>query len=653
MAPGDKVCVDATADTPVSVPASIEMRLARRALFWLIGLSLCCALGLTYLSVRSFKQILLPEVLAKTHVIGDSVRATVEHALGLGIPFAELAGMNDYLDDTLLENPEIAFIRVTGPGTAAFGRGDSGGKVITQLIPASASGAAVTLGVRASYLSEKLYLLYGDVAAILIVALVAGLEVALFFSFRWLIGPLDTWRAMIAGALRGELGRGLRRGVSGPFAGLLQMSERNIARLRGALPAGPEEWYRPAARDVRVALFLYVLSEELLRSFFPLYVKEIIGVSSPLGLQLAISAPLIAYMLFAGIGNVVGAGLIERLGLRRGFGISVLMTTLSLCGLAAASSLAEVIAWRSLAALGYALATITCQVFITRTLVPGAGGARGLSVFVAAVTAACICGAPIGAVLADIFGKPVAMLCAAAVALLSWLLFRGVALPETAAPAPAEEQGGKRQGHLRALSGHRRIVLLLCCAVAPSKMLLTGLLFFITPLLLQQLGVSQSSIGQYFILFYVLLLGGNAMSAHGVSGPRTHTRMVVCGALVSGAGALLLLWFQSPLVLAAAIVCFGFGQSITQTPVSALLLHIVRSDLPQVPPSRLIGLSRIFERGGSICGAVGAAILAASYGYAPAAAMMGAAALVLGLGTLPLLREPAAASLPDAKDAPC
>ncbi len=630
-------------------PASIERTLAKRTYALFLLCSVAAVALLTWFTLVHFERILLPQVLAKSDVIASSVRTTIEEATGLGIPYDSLVGVEDFLSDTLIENPEIAFIKVQREGMREYVKARSGSagaanqEVVLRQIDAAGDAPRVIVAVRASYVQEKLQVMVGDALVVSVVALIAGLEIALFFMVRWIMRPIDTWRAMIGGMQSGQLDRELKQPEYGPFSELLRLSNDKITTLRkrfsGGAPSadGRGGWYQPQARDVRMALFLFVLSEELLRSFLTLYVKEFADPSNRLNTELAISAPIIAYMFVAGVGTLFGSGLVDRLGLRRAFGLSVIVSTVSLCGLAAAHSVTEIVIWRSVSAFGYAVATIACQVFIARTGTAGGANVRALSIFVAAVTAACICGAPIGAVLADMLGKPAALLFAALMAVLSWAFFSKITMP----PAPAGKDG---EGPERGMAGFgallrcRAILTAMVCGVLPGKLMMAGMLFYITPLLLQQYQLSQASIGQFFILYYVLLSLGNAVISRADPKLRTKTMLVIAGAVTSGAGGLIMIWFNTPLALALVIVCFGLGQSILLTPLTTVILDIAARELPDVSPSRALALARAFERVGGITGAVLAAVLSATLGYRSATALLGIIVLTLGLGTLSLLR---------------
>ena len=122
-------------------------------------LSLCSAFFLAHLAVARFEHILLPKILAKAVVVGGAVRDEVDRAVALGVPFGELAGMDDFLDDTLRENPEIAFITVFRPGRLVYHRARdefAPDDVIQRELEPGATPTGVRTAVRTAYLNEKM-----------------------------------------------------------------------------------------------------------------------------------------------------------------------------------------------------------------------------------------------------------------------------------------------------------------------------------------------------------------------------------------------------------------------------------------------------------------------------------------------------------------
>jgi predicted MFS family arabinose efflux permease len=624
---------------------SIEKKLAGRTYLALLLIGLCSSIVLTFLMLGNFEKILLPQFVLKSNVIANSVRSTVADALKLDIPFESLVGMNDYLSDTLADNPEIEFIEVKSRNGHEYSlhrngtnQRTSNGEIL-EVIAADDELPSVTIGMRASYIQEKLQIMFGDAAVASLVALTVGFEILLFFIVIWVLRPMGTWVSMINGFKTGQTQRTLSRAVSGPFSELITLTHQYFQSIHQATQADSQkahkDWYEPRAYDVRIVLFLFVFSEELLRSYFPIYVKEIALTNTWLTVDFAIALPIMSYLLFAGLATLFGGAVIARLGLRNAFKLSVTISTLGLGGLAFATTVTEVIALRTACAIGYAIATVACQVYIAQSSKNDSETTKGLSTFVAAVTAASLCGAPVGAVVAELIGLHAAMLFASGMAFCSWLLFKNLKMPVVhldAQQKPAD--GSSTRKNFAELLKNRKICIILISDVAAGKLMLAGLLFFLTPMLLIQLKFTQTSIGQFFMFYYLPLTIGNMVISRLSPSAQSKMSIMIAGALLSGAGVLLLYWFNSAFALAAAITCLGLGQSMVLTVTSSLMLAIAKTELPRVSAANTLALARTFERIGGIVGAALVAFLSLNFNYWDTAVFLGVCVFLLGLGNL-------------------
>lgn len=626
---------------------SVERTLANRTCAALLIVGLGAALALTVLTLKNFDQILLPQVTQKSSVVASSVRATVQSAVELGIPFDSLVGMDDFLADTLLDNAEIEFIQVKDLNGHTYTRYRDGSNQrrpnneIIEEIPAEQARPGVTIGVRASYVEEKLQIMFGDAAVVSLVAITVGIEIALFFSLLWVFRPINIWVAMLNGLKTGQTERSLSQKISGPFAVLVDLTQQRFQSLSTKVShsragAALKDWNEPQARDVRLALFLFVFAEELLRSFLPIYVKEIATVKALLTVDIDIALPIMSYMLFAGLGTLFGGGIVQRVGLRNAFKWSVAISTLSLGGLAFATTVMEVVGLRAICALGYAIATVTCQIYIAQTSQSDTTTNRGLATFVAAVTAASLCGAPIGAVISELIGLPGAMIFAGATALCAWLFFRGLTMPEAQDNEPDLTPTTATIASFFTLLKNRRIWIVLLCDVTSGKLMLAGLLFYLTPIMLLQHRLTQTSIGQFFMLYYVTLAIGNFLLSRTNPNPTTRLALMIAGSLLTGSGGLLMVWFNTPLALAGAITLLGAGQSLVLAPAVAVLLATARTELPHINPAHTLALARTFDRIGGILGAALVAALLLRFDYQQTTVWLGITVILLGLGNLGL-----------------
>ena len=626
---------------------SAERTLARRTCAALLIVGLGAALALTVLTLKNFERILSPQVILKSSVIASSVRATIQSAIELGIPFESLVGMDDFLADTLFDNAEIEFIQVKDMTGHAYTKHRDGSnqrrqtnEILEEIHPEGIR-PGVTIGVRASYVEEKLQIMFGDAAVVSLVAVTAGIEIALFFSLLWIFRPINIWLAMLENLKTGQPQRSLGQKVSGPFAVLVELTQQRFISLNtkaanSSVGTALKDWSEPQARDVRLALFLFVFAEELLRSFLPIYVKEIATTKTLLTVDIDIALPIMVYMLFAGLGTLFGGGIVQRLGLKNAFKLSVIISTLGLGGLAFATTVLEVIGLRAVCALGYAVATVTCQIYIAQTAQSDSSATRGLATFVAAVTAASLCGAPIGAVIAELIGLPGAMIFAAATALCSWVLFRGLSMPQAQHTEPDSNAVKATTTSFSALLKNRRIWIVLLCDVASGKLMLAGLLFYLTPILLLQYRLTQTSIGQFFMFYYATLAIGNVLISRANPNPKNKLTLMIAGSLLTGSGGLLMIWFNTPIALAGAITLLGAGQSLVLAPAMAVLLATARAELPHINPAHTLALARTFDRIGGILGAALVAALSLRFDYQDTTVWLGITVIILGLGNLGL-----------------
>jgi len=627
---------------------SVERKLATSTYFTLSFVGLGAALLLTFLVLSSFKDILTPQVLLKSNVVAKSVQATIADALKLGIPFDSLVGVEDYLSDVLDDNPEIDFIQIKSQQGREYVRhrqASQSAQVSQNIIEETLKHdtlPTITVGLRKSYVNEKLSVMVGDAIVVSLVAFTVGLEIALFFVVLWIFRPLGTWVSMIEGLKSGRTHKTLATAIAGPFSELITLTSQYFQSFTSSVRNATtqtkgNDWYEPKAYDLRLVLFLFVFSEELLRSFFPIYVKDIASMHTLIAVDIDIALPIMCYMLFAGLGTVFGGGLVERFGIRNSFKWSVVLSTIGLGGLAFATTVTEVVLLRALCAIGYAVATVSVQVFMTKTAKTEAERTRGLSTFVGAVTAASLSAAPIGAVIVQLLGTDAAMLFAAFLAVLSWLFFNGITVPSFADSAQATAGNASLGKSFSALLKNQKIAVILIGNVLSGKLMLAGLLFYLTPLLLLEFQFTQVSIGQFFMFYYMPLTIGNVLLARFVPPPRATAVVMVVGTLLSGVGVLALIWFNKPQALAVAIVCLGVGQSAVLTLAPAILLKITRTEMPHVSISHTLSLVRTFDRIGGILGAALAATFSLLIDYRDATVGIGIVALTLALANVGLV----------------
>ncbi len=427
-----------------------------------------------------------------------------------------------------------------------------------------------------------------------------------------------------------------------------QASER-IARELTELSSGfhfaPEQLGRisalPGAVMARTPLFIFVFAEQVPTSFMPLYAKALYAPLPWLDPAIAIGLPLSAFVAAVAIATPLGGWWVGRIGSRRVFLAGAVPAVLGhvLAGLA--DGLAMLIVARVITAIGYALVTIACQHHLVK--VASAGRQAGsLAVFVLAVVTGTICGMAIGAVLADRLGYTNTFMVAAGLALLSALLAAWVLPSERpdrtgeVAPATAVAPAGQPAGGSWSLAMHSpRFLAIVLLAAIPAKIGLNGLVYYLAPLYLSEVGVTLPAIGRTIMMYSIGML--IAIRAGAWLADRRHLYllpMVLMG-LAAAAGVMLLPTLGIEAGMLVVVTALGLGHGLGSAPMLAAVPALNRGPDGPRRAALLLGFLRSGERIGSMLGPMIAATLVASAGPEEAVFWIclipGGAALLLAL----------------------
>ncbi|WP_247878074.1 MFS transporter [Azospirillum sp. TSO22-1] len=437
---------------------------------------------------------------------------------------------------------------------------------------AGAAAGTVTLGALAAMGAEAAQLLAADAAVVLLVVLLLAHEALRLLAARTAVAP----------------GEGV-----GSLAG------------------------------IRAALFLFMLAEELSRSFLPLYVRELYTPLPGLSDTLAMGLPIALFMLLVAVFTPFAGVWADRFGSRRTLLFGTLPAVAGFVGTAAAQTLPELLVWRSACALGYAVMFIGAQGFIARHT-GRQDRARGMAQFVVAVVVAGLCGAPVGGILADHLGPRTVFWVSAALALASALAARGL-LPSEA-PERAERAVAWRDYAL--VLANRRFQALLLLSSVPTKVMLTGWLFYLVPVHLHDLGATPATIGRTMMAYglTIVLLGPWLSRMADRSG--RHALFAGAGGLVGGGGALAVLHSPGPAAVLAGVAALGLAHALNNATQLALVPEVARAECARIGRTSVFAIYRLLERAGAVLGPVIAAALADWFGAVAALGALGVLSLL-------------------------
>lgn len=624
-----------------------------------LALLLATQLALSYYAWTRAEERLLPELGNKAHTAALSLAAKLERALGYGIPLSRLVGVPEYFADVLRQNPDLAYVRVSGTdGEKLFGSGDDGGPpagYLDQPLPLRLHGAIVGqlhVGVHRNYLAARVYELRYDIGIVLLASLLIAFEVLWFVVTLNFTAPMRQIAAMLTRLAAGDFRRTQLRAGSEPLAmrlGAIAAAVNHGYEKLAAMANGARQSHAGAAllgqlrREyefgdasgdgeltqqrivlVRVLSFLFMFAEMLSRPFLPVYAAALPmrGMALPEGLRA--SLPVTTFLLAVALCMPAAGHWSDRVGRRTSYMAGALLVIAGLLATALLPQYWALLAARGVTGVGYALMFMACQGYVFDGT-DSANRGRGMALFVGAIMVAEICAPAVGGILADRLGYRPVFALGAGIALVAAFIAAAVLDNRCAAPH------GRQRAPLLKLFQNRRFVALTVLSGIPAKFLYSGFLIFLVPVLLNELGLSKSDIGRYTMLYGLCCLLLAPAFAHLADRYNGYAAMVAGGGLLTALAMLPVLRGASPQLVMLGIAGLGVGQAMSISAQLVLVARATRNETLDTGSGPVVGVFRLIERLGAAAGPIVTGALVARYGASRAMLVLGAAGLLSSL----------------------
>ena len=290
------------------------------------------------------------------------------------------------------------------------------------------------------------------------------------------------------------------------------------------------------------------------------------------------------------------------------------MATVGFTGTALAYNLYDLILWRSLCALGYAMVFVAAQGYVLdRT--GHQNRAQGFALFIGAIMVATVCGPSIGGILADNIGFRASFGVSALMALVSIFAINRLPAVERSCRASDKPVRGPRMREIMALIVNKRFMTLTGLAAVPAKIILTGVCFYLVPLYIVSIGNTSAMAGRMLMVYAVMMVLIVPISATLSDATMRRDRYVSVGLIISGLSGLLLLLSESFLVLFGVVFLLGLGQALSIAAQSALVADHCQEEIRIFGSDAVYGVYRLLERLGNALGPLIASVLVIMWGY--------------------------------------
>lgn len=379
---------------------------------------------------------------------------------------------------------------------------------------------------------------------------------------------------------------------------------------------------------IRAPLFVFIMAEELTRSFLPGYINQLLVPIPGLSPQIVIGLPIVLFMLIVALGQPYLGAWSERVGRRRSMLTGAVLATVGFVATALANSLYDLLLWRSLCAVGYGMVFVSAQGYILDHSGPR-DRAKGFALFIGAIMVATVCGPSIGGILADNIGFRLSFVAAAALAALSIFIIR--MLPEDPVQADRRDTKLPTLADFGRLIVNRRFMVLTGLAAIPAKVVLTGVCFYLLPLYIVSIGSTQAMAGRMLMVYAVLMVLIVPLAAGASDRGTSRERLVASGLCLSGLGGFLMLVSDQFWVIFGLVISLGIGQALSIASQSALVAEHCKEEIAKFGTDAVYGVYRLLERLGNALGPLLASVLVIYYGYEGAFIAICVLVLVCGI----------------------
>lgn len=631
-----------------------------------------------------------PELDRKAVTVGASVAGKVARALDYGIPFTRLEGVEDFFSEILKENSDVAFLALADrDGHIAFSSGIDRRKAVPlgqirhealQAVGIELAGrhffdtpvpirhenhivGMLHVGVDKGFIASRISDLRYDITIILLTSMLIAFEILLFIVTLNFSGPMRQIAELMSRMASGDFSYRALIGARESLGSLAQRLNQIVNRINQAF----SEWMCAASdiasRDpekarsvsdmlarlkeryvfaetgtthdlaqqrivsIRILTFLFMFAEMLSRSFLPLYIGTLPDPGFGFAPDLSTSIPLTANLLGVACSMPFAGRWSDRVGRRNSYTIGALVVVAGLIGTGAATGFFALLAARVLAGIGYALMFMSCQGYVIDHS-DESNRSSGIASFVGAIMVSEICAPAVGGILADRIGYRLVFAFGAAIVLAAMALAYRTLDNRSARDAAASDA---RARPFAALTANFRFMALSMLAGIPAKLLLSGFLIYLVPVILAGFGSSKSEIGRYAMTYGVMALALTPLFAKIADRYRIHAPMVGAGGILTGVGLLSILYDASPNAVLFGITMLGLGQSMSIPAQLALVTQVTRKEAQVTGTATVLGVFRLIERLGGAAGPAMAGALSSLYGPADAMAVLGAFSAVSSL----------------------
>jgi len=640
---------------------------------WAVAVILTSAIVLGYFIYQQVSQSFEPELAARTKLIGTVANRNVQRAVNVGVPLEQLVGAENYFDQLLQNFPEVSYFGIS-TGRIVY---EAGARQKSVFAPERSRKDVPTFpitnkGKQIGYIiidanPDYFALLFRDMlldfGVVLLVVSLFAFQIVTVVMSRSLTAPfmrLKNLASLQAGGDFSNVVHAKAANAIDRLSNLLSRRGAELHRMIDALSSGISEGAAVAAlgnlkskfritssrprllqfsylNDVRLPLFMFAAADELPLAFFPIFTRAADNPLTWLDPGIVISLPLAGYLAAIVFGSPLARPLAERFGHRKLLLFAVVPTLFAHLGLYFSTNVIEIVLFRSITGLGFAIATLACQDYVL-DIVPRESRNRSLGLFTAAMYSGIFAGTALGGVLADRLGQSTVFTVSAGLVLLSGILIvRLLPAHSRDAASVTQNTGSYLPPIWRPLVSLRFTALVFGIAI-PANILLQAFISFLVALQLDALGASAADIGRILMTYFLAIVFVGPLAPRIFDNRLQPAQVSLIGAMLSGISLCAVVISPAQWSMLIAVAGAGIGHGMVRDPQVSLAMEIAEQELKHLGTNAVLGSLRTLERFGSIIGLIAIAGISSYVGYSASTMIIvglifaGALAFAIALG---------------------
>lgn len=377
---------------------------------------------------------------------------------------------------------------------------------------------------------------------------------------------------------------------------------------------------KPDLLSLKAALFLFFLSTDFSRSFFPIFASHFDVAHLEKSMQMAL--PQVVWGFSALVATPYGYKLSNRLGAPTVLTGAVLLATLATIVMGVTNSYWTMLLCRSAIAAAYGTIAIVGIIYLNNR-----GKASTTAILLTAIASASIAGNALGGWTTQIFDHGNTILISSLFSLASGILLILIFKPNAANDAPEIQKHG-----IKGLLVNKRVQLFALLNTVPFRLVLTGFVFYLLPVFLSDYKISLKIIGQlmmfYFIVNFVCIRPFSSL----LEKYAIYKTYAILSSILMASGLLFFNYSNGELhLITAAIFILSTGMALNNVIQVPIIPIIFPKECLEYGKDNLNAYFRTVERIGSVIGPLAAALLLSAVGMG-VAWITGVVLLLISLG---------------------